>query len=88
LSPDARRRAVVLSQSLETARTLIAQGQRDAACIVRQMADLIRAAGGAIDYVALVDPETLGAVMQIDGPVLAVLAVKFDGTRLIDNAIM
>jgi pantoate--beta-alanine ligase len=88
LSPDARQRAVVLWRSLELARRLVAQGQRDAAHIARQMTEMILAAGGQIDYVALVDPESFAAVRQIDGQVLAVLAVKFDGTRLIDNAIL
>ena len=88
LGPDARRRAVVLWNSLEMARQAIAQSQRDAACIVRQMTEMILAAGGQIDYVALVDPQSLAAVTQITGPVLAALAVKIDGTRLIDNAIL
>ena len=57
----------------------MAQGQRDAACIQRQMTEMIVAAGGQIDYVALVDPESLTSVTQIAGPVLVALAVKFDG---------
>ena len=75
-------------QSLELARQLVARGERDAAAIVRQMSELILAAGATIDYVALVDPDSLAAVEQITGPTLAVLAVKIDGTRLIDNAIL
>ncbi len=85
LSPDARRRAAVLWQSLKLAQKLVAQGQHDAACIQRQMSDMILAAGGNIDYVALVDPESLAPVTEINAPVLAALAVKFEGTRLIDN---
>ena len=85
LSPDARRRAAVLWQSLKLAQQLVAQGQHDAACIQRQMSDMILAAGGNIDYVALVDPESLAPVTEINAPVLAALAVKFEGTRLIDN---
>ena len=50
------------------------------------MSELILAAGATIDYVALVDPDTLAAVEQITGPTLALLAVKIDSTRLIDNA--
>ncbi len=88
LSLDARQRATVLWRSLELARQLVAQGQRDAACIVRQMTEMVLAAGGQIDYVALVDSETLDPVTQIAGPVVALLAVKFDGTRLIDNLIL
>ena len=75
-------------QSLELARQLVARGERDAAAIARQMTERILAVGATIDYVALVDPDSLAAVGQITGPTLAVLAVKIDGTRLIDNAIL
>jgi len=88
LSPDARRRAVVLWQSLELARQLVAGGERDAAAIARQMSERILAVGATIDYVALVDPDSLAAVGQITGPTLALLAVKIDSTRLIDNAVL
>ena len=88
LSAAARQRATVLWQSLELAGQLVARGERDAAVIVRQMTERILAAGATIDYVALVDPDSLAAVGRISGPTLAVLAVKLDGTRLIDNAIL
>jgi pantoate--beta-alanine ligase len=88
LSADARQRAAVLWQGLELAGQLVAGGERDAAAIVRQMTQRIVAVGAAIDYVALVDPDTLAAVSRITGPTLAALAVKIDGTRLIDNAIL
>ncbi len=87
LSAAARQRATVLWQSLELAGQFVARGERDAAVIVRQMTERILAAGATIDYVALVDPDSLAAVGRISGPTLAVLAVKLDGTRLIDNAI-
>ena len=88
LSADARRRAAVLWRSLELARQLVADGQRDAGAIARQMTGQIRAAGATIDYVALVDPDSLATVNKITGPTLAALAVKIDDTRLIDNAIL
>ena len=71
LSADARQRASVLWQSLELARQLVARGERDAAAIARQMTERILAAGATIDYVALVDPDSLAAVEQITGPTLA-----------------
>jgi pantoate--beta-alanine ligase len=88
LGPQARQRATVLWRSLELAGQLVAQGERDTAVIARQMTQMILAAGATIDYVALVDPDSLGAVGEIAGPTLAVLAVKIDGTRLIDNTIL
>ena len=41
-----------------------------------------------IDYVALVDPETLQSVEEVIDPTLALLAVKIENTRLIDNCLL
>ena len=54
--------------------------------IAARMRKLIETAEDArIDYVALVDPETLQPVETIAGRTLAALAVKIENTRLIDN---
>jgi len=89
LSPAARQRALVLWKSLQRARQLVAAGQRDAQTVREQMLELIRSAEDArIDYVALVDPETLEPVQTIDKPTLAALAVRIEQTRLIDNCLL
>lgn len=89
LSPAGRQRALVLWRSLELARQLVAAGQRDAAAIAAQMRSLIATAADAqIDYVALVDPQSLQPVTRLTGPTLAALAVRIDGTRLIDNCLL
>ncbi|NQT39476.1 MAG: pantoate--beta-alanine ligase [Planctomycetes bacterium] len=89
LAGDARQRALVLWKSLCLARRAVAQGQRDGETILRQMREVIRSAEGAvIDYAALVDPETLAGVARVEQPTLAVLAVKIDETRLIDNCLL
>ncbi len=38
-----------------------------------------------IDYVAIVDPDTLQEVQDVEGPVRICLAVRIGGCRLIDN---
>ena len=89
LSPEARQRATVLWKSLQLAGRLTAEGQRDADAIAARMRELILSTGDAkIDYVALVDPDTLQPVRTIAGRTLAVLKVAIDGTRLIDNCIL
>jgi pantoate--beta-alanine ligase len=89
LSPAARQRALVLWQSLLLARDLVARGERRAAAIAVQMREMIEIADDArIDYVALVDPDTLRPVETIAGPTLAALAVKIEDTRLIDNCLL
>ena len=63
LSPAARRRALVLWKSLQLAVELVAQGERNAEKIIAQMRKVILTAEDAqIDYIALVDPETLQPV--------------------------
>jgi pantoate--beta-alanine ligase len=89
LSPAARERALVLWQSLQRARELTAQGERRAAVILAHMHEVIlRAEDARIDYVALVDPQTLQPVETVAGPTLAALAVHIENTRLIDNCIL
>ncbi len=89
LSPPARQRALVLWQSLQLAAELVAQGERNAEKIIERMRKVILTAGDAkIDYVALVDVETLMPVDAVAGRTLAALAVKIENTRLIDNCVL
>jgi pantoate--beta-alanine ligase len=89
LSPRARRSALVLWKSLQLAQELVEQGQRSAGTIAERMRRLIATApDAAIDYVALVDPETLEPIGEVTVPTLAALAVKIENTRLIDNCVL
>jgi pantoate--beta-alanine ligase len=79
----------VLWKSLQLARELVEQGERQAETIVQRMRLVILTAADArIDYAALVDPETLQPVQRLAGPTLAALAVKIENTRLIDNCVL
>jgi pantoate--beta-alanine ligase len=89
LSPAARQRALVLSRSLQLAAELVSQGERKTSTIAARMRDLIETAEDArIDYIALVDPDTLQSVETITSRTLAALAVKIENTRLIDNCLL
>jgi pantoate--beta-alanine ligase len=89
LSPAARQRALVLWKSLQRAGELVEQGHCDTEAIAAQMRAMIETAEDArIDYIALVDPETLQPVKTITGRTLAALAVKIENTRLIDNCLL
>ncbi|NQU21838.1 MAG: pantoate--beta-alanine ligase [Candidatus Nealsonbacteria bacterium] len=90
LSPEARQRSLALHRSLELAEQLIAAGQCSAQSILdRMQQELLTAADDArIDYLALADPDTLEPVHEIRGPVVALLAVHIENTRLIDNRIL
>ncbi len=89
LTPAERRRALVLWKSLCLAGDLVDQGERSTALIAEKMRELILSAEDAkIDYVALVDPQTLQPVDEIQGRALAALAVRIGRTRLIDNRLL
>jgi pantoate--beta-alanine ligase len=89
LSPAERRQAVVLYQALEEVRRLVAAGERRAALLIQKVTATITAAPAArIDYVSIVDPQTLQPLAEIRGGALVALAVFFGGTRLIDNVIL
>ena len=89
LSQKERDQATVLNQALNTAEQQVKNGSTRSADIRKTMVDLVQRQNGAIvDYVSIVDPETLEDVEIIDGPVVAALAVKIGKARLIDNRIL
>lgn len=86
LSPEERKAALSLSRSLNEAKRLMTNGERDAAKIRETIVAGISAEPLArIDYAEIVDAEDLKAVERADRPVLAAVAVYIGRTRLIDN---
>jgi len=86
LSPAERESATCLNQVLDRANQMVKEGivaSRD--LIVQSVAFIETHAGTQIDYIAILDPETLEEVAHIDRPVQMALAVKVGSTRLIDN---
>ncbi len=89
LSPAERQAATVLIRSLNMSEDLIKAGQSDAAEISRRMRDMIEAEPLArIDYISIVDADTLEDLDVVQGKVLIALAVFIGRTRLIDNVIL
>ena len=89
LSPAARQRATVLWKSLQLAGELVGRGERNTDAILGRMHEVVAAAGDArVDYIALVDAETLLPVGRVQGPTVALLAVWIENTRLIDNCVL
>jgi pantoate--beta-alanine ligase len=86
LEPPQRQAAVALSQALSAVRRMVESGERDGATLRRTMVERVTAAPGAVlDYAEVVDADSLRPVDRLAGPGVAVLAVKFGATRLIDN---
>lgn len=89
LSEDERKAALVLSRSLKEGRKLVEDGEKDAAKVKKTITDIIEKEPLAkIDYVEVVDWNTLEPVENIDGPILTAIAVYIGKTRLIDNFII
>lgn len=86
LSAQQRIQALSLSQALFAAAKRVRNGAQAAAAIVQEMRNAILAAGPAtIDYIAIVDPESLEPMATVDRPARICLAVRIGSCRLIDN---
>jgi len=86
LSADERRRATALYRALCLGRDQLGAGERDVSRVVEAMRRVIDAASPTqIDYISVVDTEELQPVERVEGRVLIAVAVRFGGTRLIDN---
>lgn len=84
-----RQRALRLSASLEKAQALLDSGERRGERVLAEVrATLGESEDMAIDYAELRDPDTLDEVLEVQGPVLLALAVRFGATRLIDNRVL
>ena len=89
LSPEEREAALVLRKSLDRARDLVLGGLRDGHELRAKTREFIeREPRASIDYVEVVDSETLRSVERIEGRVLVALAVRIGRTRLIDNEVI
>lgn len=89
LSPEERKAALVLSRSLEQARKLLEQGENDASVVAAAIRREIEQEPLArIDYVEIVDYNTLESVQSTEGEILTAIAVYIGKTRLIDNFII
>lgn len=92
LSESERHAALVLNRSLKAGKALVEAGETDASVIKEAIIKEIEKEPLAkIDYVDIVDFDTITAVDRVDtknGSVLAAIAVYIGKTRLIDNFIV
>jgi pantoate--beta-alanine ligase len=89
LNVEERQCAPILYQALKLGESLILQGDRDIGSVKKQtLQALNHPLVAQIDYVSIVDPETLQDKTQITLPFLLALAVTIGKTRLIDNLLV
>jgi pantoate--beta-alanine ligase len=89
LSPQERTSALVLYRALTEVKAHFDQGQQNAAKLVEAGKQVLSQEPGArLDYLAIVDPDTLDPIVDIGGESLVAVAAFVGGTRLIDNILL
>ncbi len=88
LNEEERKAALVLHSAITCGQSLVNDGERNASVVINRMKDIINAEPLAkIDYVEIVDMNTMESVSVIQGEILCAIAVYIGKTRLIDNFI-
>jgi pantoate--beta-alanine ligase len=86
LQPDERAAATVLHRALLDGQAAVDAGERDPAAVVDRVASMIAAEPLAdLDYVEVVDPDTLRRPEQLEGEARLLVAARFGRPRLLDN---
>ncbi|MCS6770673.1 MAG: pantoate--beta-alanine ligase [Kiritimatiellae bacterium] len=89
LKPEERAQAVCLRRALDAVERAFAAGERDADALRKIARGVIEHAPLArVDYIEIVDDESLEPVLLIERPALCALAVHFPSARLIDNTVL
>jgi pantoate--beta-alanine ligase len=85
LSADERARAVALPRALARAAEAIRAGSAVEQLLAKGRAELLGAGFGRVDYLALVDAESLEPLTEARGEMRLIAAAVIGSTRLIDN---
>ncbi len=89
LSPKEHRSALVLRRSLDRMEDQFRGGERSAAKLRTAAREIFaQEAAVRVDYIEIVDPDTLDSIQQIQSATLVAVAAYVGATRLIDNTIL
>jgi len=88
LSPDERKRAHVISETLFGVRDELKTGRKDLKRLRRQAIERLKKKTDRLDYFEIVDPDFLFPLTQIQKKMVAAAACFLGKTRLIDNVII
>jgi pantoate--beta-alanine ligase len=89
LTAQQKKDAVNIYKSLQTCRRLIDAGTTETRQIIAEMQKILQQIpSGRIEYISVVDAETLESIEKIAGKVLAAVAVRLGPARLIDNILV
>ncbi len=88
LSVEERKAALVINKALTSGKNMIQNGEKNPDKIVSAITSVINEEPLAkIDYIKIVDADTISAVSEINENILVAAAVYIGKTRLIDNFI-
>jgi pantoate--beta-alanine ligase len=89
LNAEQRKQATVLYRSLMKISNLFPQGERNAARLIEAGRRVVQEEPGVrLDYLEVVDPNTLEPVQTIQDSALVAVAAYVSTTRLIDNVLL
>lgn len=89
LSAEQMQQALVLSQSLKQAEALFKTGITDRNSILKMIQNKVEQTSGVeMEYVELVNPQTLESLEQVDSVGMVAIAARVGNTRLIDNIVL
>ncbi|KAG6551345.1 hypothetical protein Mapa_007131 [Marchantia paleacea] len=85
LSAEQRQQALSISRSLKEAEEAVKMGELDTSVLSEQVRKTITEAGGDVDYVEIVEQESLKPANKLECPAVLAVAARFGSVRLIDN---
>ena len=89
LSEQQKKNATLIYKSLRKCQEMINSGVKDSKKIISEMQKILQHVSSIeIEYISIVDAETLQNLDQIAGEVLVAVAAKIGHTRLIDNILI
>lgn len=90
LTPEERAQAPAIHRGLRHVAGLVGQGETEASLLLAALGDEYarNMPSGRVEYMAIVDPDQLYPVEEVNGPVLIAVAVRFANARLIDNILI
>ena len=89
LDPEQRKRALVLHRALMRVQNLVKAGEHEVAKLLAAGREEVATENSVrLDYLEIVDPNTLDPVKHATSGTLVAIAVYFGSTRLIDNILL
>ena len=89
LTQQQRKDAALIYKSLQKCQEMVESGVTETKEIIAEMSKMLnQIPSGKIEYISIVDAETLESIDRVAGKALTAVAVRIGSTRLIDNILV